>query len=134
MSDRKSLIGNLGVGDIFHAEYPNGASCVCLVLSVNDATIQARRVTTQENLEFDRQTGVEKANDEPLGVINSVMPLPAEIHDIFLALDKKYGAVHGQRDVFERHPEYFKLTDAEKKAFRFMDSHCASNTLPPPKS
>jgi len=57
MLDRKTLIGKLDVGDIFHAEYPNGASCVCRVLSVNEAAIHARRMTTQENLEFERQTG-----------------------------------------------------------------------------
>ena len=57
MPDRKPLLAKLDVGDIFHAEYPNGAKCICLVLSVNDATIDARRVTSQENLEFDRQTG-----------------------------------------------------------------------------
>src|ERR1700730_17697916 len=91
MLDRKSLIGDLNVGDIFHAEYPNGASCVCLVLSVNDASIQARRVTTQENLEFDRQTGVESnSNTQSLAVINSVAPLPAEIYTVFLAMDHKY--------------------------------------------
>jgi hypothetical protein len=132
MLDRSFLIGNLRVGDIFHAEYPNGAKCICLVLSVNDSTIQARRVTSQENLEFDRQTGVEKAGgEEVLAVIDSVAPLPADIHDVFLELDRKYGAVYGQKEVFEQNPEYFKLTDAEKKAFRFIDSHYAENPLPP---
>jgi hypothetical protein len=133
MLDREVLIGNLNVGDIFHAEYSNGASCICLVLSVNDRTIEARRVTSQENLKFDRHTGIEKANDrQALAVINSVAPLPPEIHSTFLALDEKYGAVHGRREVFERNPEYYKLTDAEKKAFRFVDFHYSSNPLPPP--
>ncbi|MGD0026097.1 MAG: hypothetical protein ABSC37_16015 [Xanthobacteraceae bacterium] len=134
MPDRKPLLAKLDVGDIFHAEYPNGAKCICLVLSVNDATIDARRVTSQENLEFDRQTGVEKASDgQALAVINSVAPLPAEIHNVFLALDQKYQAVHDQKDIFERNPEYFKLSEAEKKAFRFIDPHYASNPLPPPE-
>jgi hypothetical protein len=62
--DRRTLLGALDIGDIFHAEYPNGAKCICLVLLVDDRTIQARRVTSQENLEFDRQTGVEKAGGE----------------------------------------------------------------------
>lgn len=133
MLDRKNLISKLDVGDIFHAEYPNGAKCICLVLSVNGSTIQARRVTSQENLEFDRQTGVEKASKgQALAVISSVAPLPAEIHDVFLALDQKYKAVHGQKDIFEKNPEYFQLSDAEKKAFRFIDSHYSSNPLPLP--
>jgi hypothetical protein len=136
MSDREALLGNLDVGDIFHAEYPNGASCVCLVLSVNDASLQARRVTTQENLEFDRHTGVERdSNAQSLAVINSVAPLPAEIYDVFLAMDQKYQAFMAmdEKSRFEQDPEQFKLTDAEKKAFRFIDSHYASNPLPPPE-
>lgn len=135
MSDRKRLIGTLDVGDIFHAEYPNGAKCICLVLSVNDASIQARRITSQENLEFDRQTGVERdSNAQSLAVINSVVPLPPDIHNVFVALDQKYQAVHGQKDIFERNPEYFKLTDAEKKALLFIYTHYASNPLPPLES
>jgi len=132
MLDRKSLIAGLDVGDIFHAEYPNGAKCICLVLSVSDQAIQARRITSQENLEFDPRTGVENVGEgEASAVINSVAPLPVDIYDIFLALDRKYGAVHGQKEVFERNPEYFKLTEAEKRALRFIDSHYASNALPP---
>jgi len=133
MLDRKTLIGNLNVGDIFHAEYPNGASCVCLVLSVNDASIQARRVTTQENLEFDRQTGVERdSNAQSLAVINSVASLPAEIYNVFLAMDHKYKKFMAmdEKSRFEQNPEQFKLTDVEKKTFRFIDSHYSSNRLP----
>jgi hypothetical protein len=131
MADRKTLLANLSVGDIFHAEYLGGAKCICLVLSVNDAAIKARRVTSQENLEFDRQTGVEKVSDGlASAVINSVAPLPAEVHDVFLALDQKYRAVRDQKDIFERNPEYFKLSEAEKKAFLFIDSHYSSNPLP----
>ena len=133
--DRKTLIGALDVGDIFHAEYPNGAKCICLVLSVADSAIQARRVTSQENLEFDRQTGVERAGGEDaLAIIKSVAPLPAEIYNVFVELDRKYAAVHGDNDIFERHPEYFKLSEAEKRAFRFIATHYAANPLPPSES
>lgn len=135
MLDRKTLIGTLDIGDIFDAEYPNGAKCICLVLSVNDTTIQARRVTSQENLEFDRHTGIEMVNDgQAQAVINTVAPLPPEIHNVFLELDRKYGAVHGQKEIFEQNPEYFRLSEAEKKAIRFLDSHRASNPLPPTES
>jgi hypothetical protein len=132
MLDRKTLIGNLDVDDIFHAEYPNGASCVCRVLSVNNRTVYARRMTTQENLEFDRQTGVEKASDGgSLAVINSVAPLPPEIRDVFIALERKYGQIKPE-DWDDPDLERFKLTNAEKNAFRFIDSHYSSNLLPPP--
>jgi hypothetical protein len=131
MLDRKALIGNLDVGDIFHAEYPNGASCVCRVLSVNEATIHARRMTTQENLEFDRQTGIERVNDgQAQAVINSVAPLPPEIHNVFLALERKYGQIQPE-DWDGPDLERFKLTEAEKKALLFVDQHYASNPLPP---
>jgi hypothetical protein len=131
MLDRKTLIGNLNVGDIFHAEAPNGASCVCRVLSVNDATIQARRMTTQENLEFDRHTGIERVNDgEAQVVINSVAPLPPEIHDVFLAIERKYRQIPWNDPDLER----FKLTEAEKRALLFVGPHYSSNPLPPPVS
>jgi hypothetical protein len=134
MLDRKTLIANLDVGNIFHAEYPNGASCICLVLSVNDVTLRARRMTTQENLEFDRQTGVEKVNaGEAAAVINSVAPVPPEIHNVFLALDRKYGQM-GPKEWKEPDLERFKLTEDEKNAFRFIDSYYAENPLPPPTS
>jgi|SRR5580700_4214148 hypothetical protein len=130
MLDRKALIGNLDVGDIFHAEYPNGASCVCRVLSVNEATIHARRMTTQENLEFDRQTGIERVNDgQAQAVINSVAPLPTEIHNVFLALERKYGQIQPE-DWDGPDLERFKLTEAEKKALLFVGPHYSANRLP----
>jgi hypothetical protein len=99
-----------------------------LVLSVDQTTIQARRVTTQENLEFDRRTGVTVDDDEGIPcVIDSVAPLPAEIHAVFLELDRKY-----QKYRPDREPERFKLTDAEKKAMLFVGQHYASNPLASP--
>lgn len=127
MSDREILLGNLVVGDIFHAEYPNGAKCICLVMSVNDTIIQAKRITSQDILQFDRRTGIEKVGEEdPVAIINSVAPLPTEIHDTFLELDRKYKKYTPDQD-----PEQFKLTETEKKALRFIHSHYASNPLPP---
>jgi len=132
MTDRSICLGNLSVGDIFHAEYPNGASCICLVLSVNDAAIHAKRITTQQNLLFNRRTGVEEAAPgEPEAVIDSVAPLPPEVHDTFLEMNKKYEALMSMDKAsrfqdLERH----KLTEAEKKALIFVYSHYASNALP----
>jgi hypothetical protein len=128
MFDRETQLAKLDIGDIFHAESPSGASLICLVLSVGQTTIQARRVTTQESLKFDRRTGVTVADDEGVPcVIDSVTPLPAEIHDIFLELDRKYQKYRPDRD-----PERFKLTDAEKKALLFVGQHYASNLLASP--
>lgn len=134
MLERKILLKKLAVGDIFHAEAPNGASLICLVLSVNETTIRARRINTQEKLEFDRKTGV-KAGDtraKPC-VIDSVARLPAEIHDVFLQLDEKYKTLMAM-DEEERFKDLdrLKLTDAEKKALSFVHSHYSSNPLTPP--
>jgi hypothetical protein len=91
-------------------------------------------MTTQENLEFDRQTGVEKASDgEALAVINSVAPLPPEIRNVFLAIEQKYREIEPE-DWDDPDLERFKLTEAEKKALRFVGPHYSSNPLPPPVS
>ena len=59
MTDRETALRSLAMGDIFHGRSPNGASLVCLITSVNDSTIYARRITTQDDLKFDRRTGIE---------------------------------------------------------------------------
>jgi hypothetical protein len=132
MINRSTCLSKLCVGDIFHAEYPNGASCICLVLSVDDATIHAKRITTQQNLLFNRRTGVEEdANGEPEAVIDSVTPLPPEVHNTFLEMNKKYEILMSMDEAsrfqdLERH----KLSEAEKKALIFVYSHYPSNPLP----
>jgi len=136
MADRKALIGSLRSGDIFHAQAPNGASMICLVLSVSDAGIRARRVTTQEELEFDRMTGQAMVGDQGLVcVIDSVVPLPADIHDVFLAMDEKNRALMAmdEKARFEDF-ERLKLTGPEKNALTFVHSHYTSNPLPPPEA
>lgn len=134
MFDRGTLLGNLAPGHIFHAEARNGASMICLVLSINETSIRARRVTSQEALEFDRRTGKTEVGEERIPcVINSVAPLPSEIHDVFLALDRKFGQIT-QKDWDEPDLARTKLTEAEKKALRFVGPYYASNPLPPPVS
>jgi hypothetical protein len=70
----------------------------------------------------------------PLAVTDSVAPLPPEIHDVFLAMDRKYQGFMAmdEKSRFEQDPELFKLTGVEKNAFRFIDSHYSSNRMPPP--
>jgi hypothetical protein len=122
MADRKTALGKLAVGDIFHAESPNGASLICLVTSVTETTIQARTVTTQRHLEFDRQTGIAEYGDEPIiCTVDSTAPLPVEIHNVMLGIDRKFR--------LEQDPERLKLNDAEKRALVFVDSHYSSNQL-----
>jgi hypothetical protein len=122
MTDRAAALNNLAVGDIFHAESPNVASLICLVMAVTKTTIQARTVTHQMHLEFDRQTGVAEWGDNRVPcVVDSVTPLPVDIHNVMLGLDRKMR--------LEQDPERFKLNDAEKRALIYVDSHYSSNRM-----
>src|SRR4030095_9378620 len=99
-------------------ESPNAPSLICLVMAVTETRIQARTVTHQLHLEFDRQTGVAKrASDERVlgAVVDSVAPLPVDIHNVMLGLDRKMR--------LEQDPERFKLNDAEKRALIYVVSH-----------
>lgn len=89
MADRMSALASLAAGDIFHAQANDGASLVCLVTSVTDVAINARTVTTQYCLSFDRQAGIANWGDG-ICFIDSMAPLPAEILDVLLGLDQRY--------------------------------------------
>jgi len=134
MPDRKADLSDLAAGDIFHATSPNGASLICLVLSATQKAIHARRITTQQNLSFDSRTGVEQTGPEQsLAIIDSVAPLPSDVHNTFLELDRKYGALIALDEESRfRDLDRFKLTDAEKRALVFIGSHYPANPLPPP--
>jgi hypothetical protein len=133
MADRGVLIGSLSSGDIFHARAPNGASMICLVLSVAGNVIRARCVTTQEEIEFDRQIGKAFVGERGVVcVIDSIARLPPEIHDVFLKMDKKNKELMAM-DEESRFAdlERLKLSESEQKALIFIHSHYQSNPLPP---
>jgi hypothetical protein len=124
LRDRKDQLARLVVGDIFHAHpsSPEGASLICLVVSVTESTIHARTVTTQMQTEFDRQTGEGVWGDDRIPcTIDSTAPLPVEVHNVMLGIDRKFR--------LERIPERFKLNDAEIKAYLFLDAHYSSDPL-----
>src|SRR5947207_853489 len=122
MDDREIALRKLVAGDVFHAESPNGASLICLVISVTENTIQARTVTTQIHLEFDRETGIAEYGIELVPcTIDSVAPLPLEIYNVILGIDRKFR--------LENNLERFKLSDAEKRALLYVDPHYAENRL-----
>ena len=93
MADRQTALTQLTIGDIFLAEHPSGASLICLVTSITPTIIRARRVTTQDDVEFDRITGMERLAGGASGRvrIDSIAPLPTEIREVILGLDRKYG-------------------------------------------
>jgi hypothetical protein len=106
---------NLLPGDIFHADGSGGASLICLVIHVDEDLIEARTVTTSVRLLFDRRTGKSVWSSSGVsGIIDSLTPLPLEIHNVILGLDRK--------NRLERNIERVKLSETEKKALLFVSS------------
>jgi hypothetical protein len=92
MANRSRALLTIAVGDIFHAEAANGASLICLAFSVTERVIHARNVATQITYDFDRLTGTAQWNifsKTYLCTIDSVAPLPPDIHSIMLDIDRK---------------------------------------------
>jgi hypothetical protein len=86
--NRSLALMTLTEGNIFHATTPNGASFICLVTSVAKSQIWARRVTTQEQLVFDRAAGIAEIGDTSVAcTIDSIAPLPTEIREVMVQLD-----------------------------------------------
>jgi hypothetical protein len=122
MTDRTNALSKLAVGDIFHAQCPNGASLICLVESVTDTTIQARTVTHQIRLEFDRGTGIESGRKgETPCAVDSITPLPYDLHNVILGMDRK---MRLEPDLAKH-----RLNDEEKRALVFIASFYPSNPL-----
>jgi hypothetical protein len=68
--------------------------------------------------EFDRATGVEDPDGRPV-IINSVAPLPADIRDIMLGLDRKYREAEYRRaedPEWRMPPEEARLSEEESAA------------------
>ena len=86
------IVRNLAVGDVFHAERPNGIRLICLAVSITDTTIRARSVTNDQHFEFDRETGTGvvmfRGEQHPCSIY-STAPLPVDIHNAILGLDRK---------------------------------------------
>jgi hypothetical protein len=122
MTHREALLGRLVTGDVFHATGPEGASLICLTVVVTETTIRARRVTTQETLVFDRQTGIEKCDDGRISQIDSVAPLPPAVLNVILGIDREYRLLQD--------PAQGKLTQAEIRALAVdVGPHYAANPL-----
>ena len=116
MQSRRDLLQKLTTGDIFHAESPNGASLICLTLSINSYTVTARTVTTQMTFYFDINSGIALSGKDLVScTIDSIMPLPIDIYQVMLGLDKKFRC---QKDFAK-----LKLTDKEIQGLLFVEKH-----------
>jgi GNAT superfamily N-acetyltransferase len=111
ITSRESALRNIKVGDLFNAAGDHGAPLICLATSITETTIHARTVTQQFEFKFDRRTGVGKEDEYSIGgTINSVEPLPPEIHEALIGLDQRHQA-RGS----------LKLTKEEVRALSFLD-------------
>jgi hypothetical protein len=120
MTKRLGAIGRLAVGDIFHAVSPTGRNLICLVTAVTDSHIQARTVTSQLPLSFDRRTGGALWDEDTQCWIDCTKPLPDDIHQILLGLDRKY---QDNRAAAVKNPDSdFRLTSEEKRTLLFTMS------------
>jgi hypothetical protein len=89
-------------------------------------------MTTQSVHWFSRTTGVEVDDDRI--VIDSVTPIPADVHKIMLGIDRKFREAEYLRaeEPDWRPPEdYFHLSDDEHRAFSFIDDFYPAHPLPP---
>ncbi|MGA8399308.1 MAG: hypothetical protein WB697_05425 [Stellaceae bacterium] len=128
MTDRESSLRKLAVGDIFHARSPNGASLVCLVTSVDDRTIYARRIHTQDDVRFDRTTGLRMPSARTR--IDCVAPFPPDLHNIFLEVDRKHRELTDlTRQGVELTLDQTRMTDDEKRANLSINQHVADNPI-----
>jgi hypothetical protein len=119
---------SLGVGDMFHGRSPNRASLICLVTSVSDDTICARRITTQDDLQFDRQTGIELGDAHSR--IDCVAPFPPDLYEVFLQLDRKGQALADMwRNGIDPGLDQYKLTPDEKRALLVIEEHISANPI-----
>jgi hypothetical protein len=73
------------------------------------------------HLEFDRRTGVAIWEGDVRCTIDSVAPLPLDVHQVMLAIDRKFR--------LESNLDRLKLSDAEKKALIFVDDYYPENGI-----
>jgi len=126
--DRGTALQRLSVGDIFHARSSNRASLTCVVTAVDKGVIHARRIHTQDDVQFDRNTGFELGKTHTR--IDCVAPLPSEIHTIFVDFDRRYRAAMALvRKGIEVDPREARWTADERCAHEFLKGHIEANPI-----
>ena len=106
-------------------------------MSVSEEIILARSVTTQEIIEFDRRTGraVHKRHGFNFDyAIASVEPLPRDIHEIMLSLDRNGRAFEEKLAAdpeYESPPDKPILNGDQRRGLLFIDDFYRAHPLPP---
>ena len=126
MTSLRSQLAAVQVGDIIHGTYPGYSggegSAICLVYELTDDAIHTRAVTTQYIFVFDRQTGTGTRPDGRAECrLDSIAPLPPEIHSAMLDIDRKYRLLDA--------PEGSKLLRREIDARLFVAEHYPAHPL-----
>lgn len=135
MTDRHAALRRIAVGDIFHAGIrgrTDGPSYPCLALQVRKDAIFARRMSTQSVHWFDRATGMEI--DDHDVVIDSVAPLPDDIREIMLSIDRLFREAEYRRAEepdWEPSEDHFHLSKEQIRALLFIADFYRKNQLPP---
>jgi hypothetical protein len=122
------IVGNLAVGDIFHAASRNGEWWICLMTSVTETTIRARSAINDLLFEFDRQTGSGFAmwrDRKTPCAIYATDPLPEDIHNIILEMDRKSRLAEQDPRLGEDETKPW-LNDDEKRALLYVAKHYSS--------
>jgi hypothetical protein len=120
------IVDHLTVGDIFHADSPNGAHLICLATSVTETTIHARSVTNDQYMEFDRKTGagiVTWRERKTPCTVYSTSPLPEDIHSIILEMDRKTRLAERPTDRSTQDEAQPWLNDNERRALLYVAKH-----------
>jgi len=121
MPDWKSVLSQLDIGDLFHASCPSPASYICLVKAIAEDRIVSRRITTQEDVEFELATGFTLPfSEKPRCRIDSIAPLPVVIHNVMLGLERKMRLSRGESG---------RLNEEEKDALKFVADFYPANPI-----
>jgi hypothetical protein len=117
----KAALASLSVGEICHAAALSDASVILLVTKTDVGRIFARRVTTQQEVVFDRITGQAVEPQDAAGAvwIDCLEPLPETHLNALTDLDHRYRFGSGDAR--------FRLTEAEQSALLFVDDHVAAH-------
>jgi hypothetical protein len=136
MTDRQIALRAVEAGQLFYAVDAAGPVRICLVMLVTETTILARSVTTQEIIEFDRNTGY--AAHKHYGfefnyLIASIAPLPPDIHEIMLSLDRNGRAFEeklAEDPDYESPPDRSILNDEQRRGLLFIAEFYRAHPLP----
>lgn len=136
MTDRQIALRAVEAGQLIYAVDAAGPVRICLVILVTETTILARSVTTQEIIEFDRNTG--HAAHKHYGFefnyrIASIAPLPPDIHEIMLSLDRNGRAFEeklAEDPDYESPPERSILNDEQRRGLLFIAEFYHAHPLP----